>query len=62
LEIQGNCQVDYWTRGCIISSSQKFMDETVEEIYGDEVKTKHFDILVESEQELLAYKCVKNWK
>ncbi|MCJ8329371.1 MAG: transposase [Lentisphaeria bacterium] len=62
LEIQGNCQVDYWTRGCIISSSQRFMDETVEEIYGNEVKTKHFDILVESEQELLAYKCVKNWK
>ncbi|NQZ67617.1 MAG: hypothetical protein HRT89_06065, partial [Lentisphaeria bacterium] len=61
LEIQGNCQVDYWTRGCIISSSQKFMDETIEELF-DEEKRKHFDILVENEQELLAYKCVKKWK
>ncbi|MCJ8328573.1 MAG: hypothetical protein HRT89_00815 [Lentisphaeria bacterium] len=59
LEIQGNCQVDYWTKGCIISSSKEFMDETVQDIFGEEGISKSYDILLDGEDEMLAYQRIQ---
>ncbi|NQZ69678.1 MAG: transposase [Lentisphaeria bacterium] len=59
LEIHGNCQVDYWTKGYIISSDKKFMDETVQDIFGKEAMNKSYDILLDGEQELLSYQRIQ---
>ena len=62
VEIQGNCQVDYWSKGHIISSSKEFIDETVRDVLGDEGMGKSYDIILEGEDEMLAYQRIQKRK
>ncbi|MCJ8329840.1 MAG: transposase [Lentisphaeria bacterium] len=62
VNIQGNCQVDYWTKGHIISSSKEFIDETVRDVFGEEGMSKSYDILLEGDQEMLAYQRIQTRK